>query len=517
MNDAETMQRRLPLWRVLLALALFAAGYAVANRYQLTHGVLYRWAAGDMASAAANFGWLALQGAALLAALWLLPTRWMTAALALAFVSVLVNLGFGMTVADTLDAGKLAWLLAETRQAGPAMGEFFGPLVLALAQAVVATGLFWAARKVLAPRKGALALGLFALALPTLLGLIWLPAAGAAERNVYSLALRVAAAEPPPARAAVSIAPDTAGTPRHVVWIVDESIAYDPFARLIAPRLAALQPVDFGRAWAMGNCSAPANVALRSGVAVDRAGPEMDLRATPSIWAYAKKAGYRTLLVEAQVDGPPQNLLLLPELALVDETLNMAGDMDTDRRVAGWLNGQLKSGERSFTFVVLRGVHFQYRDHFPVGTVPTDAPPAEQYRAALTYSKRDFFETLLEGVDRADVAIAYTSDHGQNIAPDTLPHCSRDGVRTEYEVPLLAFLSPERSAVYDDSPREGHSLSQLFPETLVWMGYDRTAAEAAYDNGLTRGPRRYVRFGRGVVPLGAGDRVEVTVSETPEF
>ena len=97
----------------------------------------------------------------------------------------------------------------------------------------------------------------------------------------------------------------------------------------------------------------------------------------------------------------------------------------------------------------------------------------------------------------------------------TIGACSRDGVAAEYEVPLLAFLPADRAAAYADAPRVGHSLSQLFPETLVWMGYPRAEAEAAYDNSLTHGPRRYVRFGRGVVPVQAGEPIEVTVSDRP--
>ena len=63
-------------WGALaLAIALFAAGFAVANRYQLTHGVLYRLAANDIANAAVNFLLLAVQALALLAAIGLLGRK----------------------------------------------------------------------------------------------------------------------------------------------------------------------------------------------------------------------------------------------------------------------------------------------------------------------------------------------------------------------------------------------------------------------------------------------------------
>src|SRR5690606_1545958 len=120
-------------------------------------------------------------------------------------------------------------------------------------------------------------------------------------------------AEPPPPRAAVTLTPRTAEAPRHIVWLVDESVSHAAFAHLIAPRLEPFAPIDFGAAASLAHCSAPSNLALRSGVDVRRAGPRMDLRTTPSIWGYARKAGYRTILIDGQTAGAPQNLLLAPE------------------------------------------------------------------------------------------------------------------------------------------------------------------------------------------------------------
>ncbi len=300
--------------------------------------------------------------------------------MALAFASILVNLGYGQTVNDVIGAGTMAWMAAETRQAGNAAGEFAAPLLLAGAQAVLAIALFVAARAAL--RRGgwdprgwqAGAGGLALLLAPSLLaGALGLPAS-AAERNLYSLGLEVALAEPPPPRAPVDLEPDLQGSPRAIVWLVDESIAYRQFHEILAPRLAEIAHVDFGMAAALGHCSAPANLALRSGVDVRHAGPALDLRRTPSIWGYARKAGYRTVLIDGQTSGAPQNLLLPPERALIDEVVSAAGGMDTDARIAGQINRMLRSGQRTFVYAVLRGVHFQYRDHFPAGLIPADSP-----------------------------------------------------------------------------------------------------------------------------------------------
>lgn len=503
-------------WPVLaLAVGLFAAGFAVANRYQLTHGVLYRLAANDWPSAAANFGLLAVQALALLAAIALLGRKLLTAAMALAFVSIVVNLGYGQTLGDVIDAGKLAWMTGEARQAGNAAGEFTAPLLLAGLQALAAVALFTAARALL--RRGELPwpgvkaslAGVALLLAPSLL----LPAS-AAERNLYSLGLEVALAEAPPPRAAVGLVPDTRGSPRHIVWLVDESIAYRQFQGIIAPRLVAVEHVDFGMAASLGHCSAPSNLALRSGVDVRRAGPAMDLRRTPSIWGYARKAGYRTVLIDGQTRGVPQNLLLPPERALIDEIVPAAGSIDTDLGIADRINRQLRGGGRTFTYAVLRGVHFQYRDHYPAGLIPANSPALRHYQTAVEYSKASYFDRLLSGVDREQVAIVYTSDHGQNLMDDAVPHCSPSPVPAELHVPLLAFLPDELAEAYASAPRRGHSASQIFPATLIWMGYDPAVVQRQYDNDLTRAPARYVRFDRNVVPLRSGDPVGVTIAGT---
>lgn len=508
-------------WLAAAGLLAFALGYALANQYQLIHDIAYRLAAGDLASAASAFFVLAAQAAGLLAALVWLPRRWAMLLLGLAGVSILVNHGYSGLVSELMSAGTLAWMVAEARQAGNAAGAFGGALLLAGVQAMLAVALFAGARAAML-RSRLVPMGRrFAWAGAALLllpGLLIRPLdrwPEGAERNLYGLTWELAAAAPPPPRGAVTLVPDTAAAPRHIVWLIDESVAAAPFGRLVAPMLAKVPHSDFGTAAALGHCSAPAQVALRSGVDVLKAGKDMDLRRTPSIWGYARRAGYRTTLIDGQTAGAPQNLLLAPEAALIDERRPMPGGIDTDRGIAKALNERMKAPGKSFTMVVLRGVHFQYRDHYPAGTIPADSPVALQYDTALAWSKRGFFDALLDGVDRQAVAIVYTSDHGQNLAPGALPHCSQAPVADEFRVPLVAFLPDPLAARYAAAPRAGHSTSQIFPATLGWMGYDRAAVQARYDRDLDGPTRRYVWFGRSVIPVGAGGEVSVTAG--PDF
>ena len=515
---------RLPWARAVAALLLFAAGFALANRFPLTHGVLYRLAAGDPESAGAAFLFLSLQAFVLLAAIWWLPPRWFAAIMLLAGASILVNLGYGQIIRAPFEAATLAWMLTEARQASDAAREFPGPLLLAAAQTGAALLLMIGARFAarhgrLLPRAPWLVPGLLLLLLlPALIGRLADLRPASAERNLYAFAWNLATADPPPPRAPLALQPTAAGearAPRHIVWLIDESIAQVPFARIIAPGIANVPHVDFGPAAALGHCSAPAHVALRAGIDVRRASPAMDLRRTPSIWAYAKRAHYRTRLIDGQASGAPQNLLLAPERALIDDIWPMAGGIDTDLQIADRLNAAMKTDARTFSHVVLRGVHFQYRDHYPPGTLPADAPVSQQYETALRWSKQHFFARLLDGVDRDHVAIVYTSDHGQNLSPGALPHCSRAPVADEFRIPLLAFLPDRLAKPYAEAPRAGHSASQIFPATLGWMGYDPARVAARYDHDLTRPTDRYVWFGRAVIPVASGERVEVTAG--PDF
>ena len=111
-------RRTLPnrsLWLALSGAALFACGFALANRFQLTHGVLYRWAAHDMAHAAGNFLWLAIQAAALLAAIALLGRR----------LFVRNKSGATLTARWTYGDGQVVDETSQTiSPTGPAMTEF---------------------------------------------------------------------------------------------------------------------------------------------------------------------------------------------------------------------------------------------------------------------------------------------------------------------------------------------------------------------------------------------------------
>lgn len=519
MNSPSDPAALLRAWpRLALALGLFALGYAIINLELMKHAILYRYAANDLASAGKAFAGIALQAVALLALVLTLPRRWFAAAMALVFTSALINVGYGLVVGDVLDPAKIAWILSERAQAGAAAGEFFGQALLTLAATLAAVGLLCGARRAARGVPG-IAVGgkpVFAALTVFAVSVVAVDWAGlgpiAAERNAPVYLARLLSAEPAPPRGPVQEPP--AGPPRveKIVWLIDESVVYRAYAKLVAPELAPFGAVDFGEARSLGNCSAPSNVALRAGVPVDSISAQTDLRRTPSIWGYARKAGFRNTMIDGQSKGPTQNMLLPPERALIDRVEAFEQGLDTDRAIARELNQVLRAPGRDFVYVVLKGVHFQYRDHYPSGLIPDNSPVIDQYETAVRYTRVGFFDTLLAGVPRERVAVFYTSDHGQNVREGVLPHCSLQPDPLEFSVPLVAILPGETAATYRAAAPGGRSHGQIFPATLRLLGYDTETAHG-YDNDLDRPTRRKLWFGRTVVPITTGDPIELHIDK----
>ncbi len=517
-----------PIFNLVAGFALFCAAYVLMNQHLLVQTILYRLAAYDYETPVIAFSAFALQAVVLFYAVIVLPRRWFIALMALVTVAAAVNIVYGAILDDRVDLAKTGWLISEARQAGNAAGEFLLPMLAGIAKTAIAVLCLVGARKFTRAwldldsfgiagrprgrRAAWIAMTLFFLPSLVLQPLQMFPLA--AERNVFSYAVTILTEDIPP-REQVAIKLRQHSGIEKIVWLVDESVSHDIYTRILRDEVQRFGGLDFGEAWSMGHCSGPANFTLRSGVDVRNVDARSDLRTAPSIWAYAKRAGYRTMLVDGQVQGAPQNMLFETERELIDEYVSAAAGLKTDLSIAKWLNETLKSDDRLFAKIVLRGVHFQYRDHYPSGMIPAESPVEKHYETAVRYSKDGFFETLFDGVERENIAIIYTSDHGQNVGDGVLPHCSRDAAQAEFSVPLAAFLPERIAAPYALAQRADRSHSQIFPATLIWMGFDRQSVVRNYDNDLTELPSAYLRFGRNVVPVGDDGTIEVSRSNTP--
>lgn len=506
--------------RIFTGLILFAFAYALINSELLIHSILYRLAANDSSSAFIASISIILQSLITLMLVVLLPKRLFALLLGLIGISAVINLTYSGILGEVVDRSKIAWMIVEARQSTNAAGQFTGYFAIAALKTGFALILLATTRFFLRPFTNSFfhrwkiggvptTVGSVALLLGYVLIPLSLSGSVASERNAFVYAAQIMMAEPAPDRAKVTIDANPEQQIEKIIWLIDESISYDIYQKTIKSELVAKDFVDFGQAMALGNCSTPANFSLRSGVNVSTVDSTTDLRAMPSIWGYAKKAGYQTKMFDGQVAGAPQNMLLPTERKLIDQYESAAAGLDTDRKLAQRLNTEIKSPGKQFIYTVLRGVHFQYTDHYPQGASDKNLPVSTQYENAVRYSKQNFFSKLFAGVDRDRVAIIYTSDHGQNVANGAMPHCSVKPTQAEFSVPLIAFLPPFEAQYMTKKIVGTRSASQILPTTLKWMGFSTDYAISNYDHDLSTPSKRLIWFGRTVVPVDSGDKIDV--------
>jgi glucan phosphoethanolaminetransferase (alkaline phosphatase superfamily) len=237
---------------------------------------------------------------------------------------------------------------------------------------------------------------------------------------------------------------------------------------------------------------------LRSGV--QQAGlPDNTTRTLrdPSIFQYARLAGYRTVFIEGQIPGGNlQDYMTRYDLIDIDEFFYMDrimpcenfGDCFPAQKIAE----VLKQEKPSFIMVVKAGAHVPYQKNYPeknrvfapdLGSSEsmTDRPRTlNSYYNAIRWSVDDFFANLIPMIQDKDAMVVYTSDHGQNILENgsNVTHCSKDNAPpAEGIVPLFMYgTNAEAGKSFKDnlSAKAGHATHyDIFPSLLWLMGYDQ--------------------------------------------
>ena len=347
-------------------------------------------------------------------------------------------------------------------------------------------------------------------------------------------AFRLSAYEQPD-RKSVATGPEHRAAARHVLFLMDESISADtvsvtepsrttPYLHSIRDRIA-----DFGTASSTGNCSASSNAIIRMG------GAQFDLRATvkstPFVWDYARKAGFRTVFIDAgasHIKTPTtlQNYMTLGEKRKIDEFITI-GDgpaHQLDRRLADRIAEILARPEPHFIYANKNGAHFPYFHAYPeeatvfrpaegeTGGDVTQQARENAYRNAVRWSVDEFFRYFVGRVSLEDTVLVYSSDHGQNRTIGRLTHCSAvQADPFEGEVPLFVMTGiPDLLARFSDAARINRDRTTqfaVFPTLLSLFGYDRSRLAPGYGGGLLERasePQRFVSgdlfgiFGRGL-------------------
>jgi hypothetical protein len=429
------------------------------------------------------------------------PARWLWLVVPLVFVSLTTNYAFLGIVKDPLTVDVIQWLPYETSQLGNASREYASEIAFAAARAaallVVFLGLRFVVQRHDASCRAALRVRRWAPAAFAAFfaaGLALQPPMSVAETNLYVFGLP-AAFEQEPSPRPLAARPLRDSALAKVVLVIDESVTWEAFEKVIAARIDGLPAIDFGEAASLANCSAPSNALLRWGVDMSRVrDPAYDPRTNPTIWAYARAAGYRTTLIDGQSEGQKQNYLTPGELALIDAFVPAKRASDTDVRLAERVNAELRRPGRAFIVVVKRGTHFPYEMNYPRGMVARDAPRALKYVAAVAHTSGRFFDTLDRDLRWERTLVIYTSDHGQDLARRST-HCNPRPKAEEYSVPLVAITAqPTLAAALSASPLSDRaSHLNIFPTLVEAVGYGPDVARA-YGPTLAGGPIPYLTY-----------------------
>lgn len=332
-------------------------------------------------------------------------------------------------------------------------------------------------------------------------------------------------------RASVQLPQAEKSPDRNIVLIVDESIAGQYLdinspsgvATPLSRQWPGIAIHNFGIAASISTCSHSSNVTLRYGGTRDA---YQRINATmPSVWAYARKAGLRTVYIDAQrTNGGLQNQMNERELALVDTFIQFPDVpiQQRDMAVADELVRLLADPEPKFILINKMGAHFPVHDKYPDShlrykpTLPRgnftdisdtgsrkgfDGDPESwrlyrnAYRNTLLWNVGTFFERVLNDADLSRTTMIYTSDHGQNLhengQPGTSTHCSSFPNPEEGAVPLVVIDSADlpgadwQHAFGEDQMRSSHY--RIFPTLLQLMGYRRDAIAPIYGPSLADG------------------------------
>ncbi|PYC12894.1 sulfatase [Pseudomonas jessenii] len=330
-------------------------------------------------------------------------------------------------------------------------------------------------------------------------------------------------------REPVTLARTSQAVGHDIVLIIDESISGNyldinaPFG--VHSNLKQARPgvdiFNYGYAASIANCSADTNVTLRYG---GTRADYMRINTTlPSIWQYAKKAGLRTVYIDAQrTAGNLQNLMTDTEKKDIDQFVqfDQTSVRDRDMAAAAKLIELLNDDKSELVVINKVGAHFPvhdkypdafmaYRPTLPRGQFTEVADTGERngfngqpddwvlyrnaYKNTVLWNVGEFFARVFAQANLNNALLIYTSDHGQDLHergnPGLNTHCGGDPVEEEGLVPLVVIQGRDlktldwSAQLAANKDRSSHY--NIFPTLLQLMGYDLAGIEAVYGKPLS--------------------------------
>jgi glucan phosphoethanolaminetransferase (alkaline phosphatase superfamily) len=416
-----------------------------------------------------------------------LPAIIYRVALVIIFVSFTANIAVLLISKHVVTGPVVVWLMAESDNTWNALQEFWKEISISILLSCAAVLAIAFAQRRLSLQLGEyFRRGMHIKLRAAAMCVFWcLPVASAlwpqnralAETNIYSYGvLALSQSVPDPGK--VEIANSNAPAADKIVIILDESIRPDVFKDEIL-RHHATDMVYIEDGFSTANCSAASNAYMRWGVARSDIQSRHDARSNPTIWAYARNAGFRTTLIEGQMSKATQNFIRKAELEEIDEYLPMESGIDTDSRIGHELVRRLQTKDRELIYIVKRGAHFPYGENIPANLRIAGASQLDDYHTAVRYSTGGFFDILLsKSVDLSKVIIFYTSDHGQYFGGGAF-HCRGDYLADTYRVPVAviggnsAFLqSIERARECRSGPVSHQNIRTTLIEAIGYKKAD---------------------------------------------
>jgi len=329
--------------------------------------------------------------------------------------------------------------------------------------------------------------------------------------------------------------------------IVDESIRADYLDinghnMGITPYLFSRKDrlINFGYASSGANCSAESNQILRFGPNPNDF--EKTFKTNPSIWQYAKKAGYKTIMIEGQAtEGTLNNRMTKNEVSNIDEFIYVPGNgsLEKDIYIAKIIKEKTSENydKPIFIIAVKSGLHFPYNEKVPDVknksmsnsnglNFGTKNELINSYKRGISYLVDDFFYSLIENVDYEDTVLIYTSDHGQNLLDNgkKLTHCSSSNT-SPYEglVPLIVYTGNKsyinKFEIASNKNKDKASHFNIFPTVLSIFGYKNSDVENLH--GITLfgdiwEPRKFISGLLSGSKIGIGTRNSIDWHYLPE-
>jgi len=309
------------------------------------------------------------------------------------------------------------------------------------------------------------------------------------------------------------IIPTKAAKFNNIVWIIDESItgsflSINGYVKDTTPYLNSLlkdtdKVSNFGTVNSISNCSAESNLFLRIGM-----NPNLNLDfkkvgyELPTIFQYAKRAGYTTWLFDSQASKDNlQNYLTLYDKEDIDHFETLDSNVIPKNRDKAFLDkyttivNKKNKNNKNFIVVVKFGAHWPYllaydNDYSPftpametsLGGMDMEHKERQinTYLNTIVYSTDLYLKKLMSKIDLSDTVMFYTSDHGQNILEtDSIKrtHCNTETiVKNEVSVPLLVFQDNAKT-LFPADENLFYSQIQIFPTTLSLLGYEGDIVE----------------------------------------